>query len=122
MPMSKLHAWTILKSASLGQEEGKAAVAALVGDEATEYQAHVGDLELDIANAITEISNESAELLKNSEVAQRLEFTPANEYTAHDYRQLVTIFEGSKFEKLHLSAFFRINNASLLFDAVKPAA
>lgn len=122
MAMSKLNAWTIFKAVSQGKIEGQQAEKALLGDEAVEYEAHKADLEFELQQAILTINNECAELLKNSPVAQRLETTSAAEYTAADYRDLVSIFEGGKYEKLHLSAFFRINNSDLLFELVKPAA
>ena len=122
MAMSKLNAWTIFKAVSQGKIEGQQAEKALLGEEAVEYEAHKADLEFELGQAIVDITNESAELLKDSPVAQRLETTPAHLYTAADYRDLVSIFEGGKYELLHLSAFFRINNSELLFDLVKPAA
>jgi len=122
MPMSKLHAWTIFKSVTAGQEEGLNAVTALAGDEVTEYQDHVNDINLELAQAVVEVQNEGAALLNDNPVAKYLEHIPAHQYTAGDYRDLVTIFEGSKHEKLHLTAFFRIQNTELLFDLVRPAA
>lgn len=122
MAMSKLNAWTIFKAVSQGKIEGQQAEKALLGEELTEYEAHKADLEFELGQAIVSINNEAAELLGNSPVAQRLETTPAHEYTAADYRDLVSIFEGGKYEKLHLSAFFRVNNSELLFELVKPAA
>lgn len=122
MPMSKLAAWTIFKGVCKGELEALNAVTALVGDEVDEYQAHVDQLQLELAEATVEVQNEGASLLNNHPVSQRLELTPAHEYTAADYRSLVTIFEGSKYEKLHLSAFFRVQNTDLMFDLVKPAA
>ena len=122
MAMSKLNAWTIFKSFTLGELEGGAGVAALVGDEVTEYQAHVEQFNLELAQKIVLIQNEAAAILNDHPVAKRLEFTPAHEYTAADYIDLVSIFAGSTFEKLHLTGFFRIQNTELLFDLVRPAA
>lgn len=122
MPMSKLDAWRIFKSVTKGEVEGQGAVAALVGDEATEYQEHVDQINLELAEAVIEVQNEGASLLNDHPVAKRLETKPAHLYTAADYRELVTVFEGSKHELLHLTAFFRIQNVDLLFDLVKPAA
>jgi hypothetical protein len=122
MAMSKLAAWTIFKAVTKGQEEGLNAVAALVGDEATEYEAHVGDLNFELANAVVEVQNEGAALIQNSPVSTSLEATPAHLWVAQDYRDLVSIFEGSEHETLHLTAFFRVQNVDLMFELVKPAA
>lgn len=122
MPMSKLHAWTIFKSATLQKEEGLNAIAALMDEDAEAYWAHGADLDLELSQAIIEVQNEGADLLNGHSVQHRLESVPAYAYTAADYRDLVTVFEGSLYEKLHLSAFFRINNSELLFDLVKPTA
>lgn len=122
MPVSKLAAWTMYKAASLRQEEGTNAIEALMGDDVTEYQAHAADLDFEMSQIVVEAQNEGALLLNDHPVPKRLEFTPAHSYTAADYRDLVTIFEGSEYEKLHLSAFFRIHNVELLFDLVKPAS
>lgn len=122
MPMSKLHAWTIFKSVTTGQEEGLNAVTALVGDEVDEYQAHVEQINLELAEKVIEVQNEGASLLKDHPVALALEATPSHLWVAQDYRDLVSIFEGSKHELLHLTAFFRVQNTPLLFELVKPAA
>jgi hypothetical protein len=120
--MSKLAAWTIFKGVTKGEIEAFNAAEALTYDEAIEYQAHVEQLNLELAEAIIEVQNEGASLLNDHPVAQRLEITPAHHYTAEDYRELVTVFEGSKHEKLHLTAFFRVQNTELMFELVKPAA
>ena len=122
MPMSKLHAWTIFKGVTKGELEAINAVTALVGDEVDEYQEHVDQLNLDLAEKVIEVQNEGAALINDSPITNRLNMIPAHQYTAADYRDLVTVFEGSKHEKLHLTAFFRIQNTELLFDLVKPAA
>lgn len=123
MAITALKAWTIFKAASLGQEEGNNAINALTmsGDTA-EYEAHVADFDLALTQAVVKVQNEGAALLNGSPVIQaELGAKPPHEWIADDYRDLVGIFEGSEFEKLHLSAFFRIQNVELLFDLIKPA-
>lgn len=123
MPMSKLHAWTIFKSVTQGQEQGLNAVAALVGNEVTEYQEHVEQLNAEMAVHGIAAQNECAALFEaNKEVAEHLELTPAHQWVAADYRSLANVLEGSVYEKLHFTAFFRVQNSELLFDLVKPAA
>ena len=122
MPMSPLRAWTIFSSAQQGQEQGINAIAALMLTEWVEYQTHAEQFDLDLAEKVLEVQNEGAALLTNSPVALMLETKPAHRYTAADYKELVGIFEGSKYELLHLSAFFRIQNTDLLLELVKPSA
>lgn len=122
MAMSELQAWTIFKASILGQEEGEAAVNALLGDEAAEYEAHTAKFQASLAEKVIEIQNECVALTVGNPVVQYLELIPAYDLTANDYRKLVGLFEGSKYEKLHLTAFLRIQNQTLLLDLVKPAA
>lgn len=123
MAITALKAWTIFKASSLGQEEGTNAINRLMMDgDTAEYEAHVADFDLALTQTVIKVQNEGAALLNGHPIQDRLATLPAHDYTAADYRDLVTVFEGSEYEKLHLSAFFRIQNVELLFDLIKPAA
>jgi hypothetical protein len=112
--MTKETAWVIFRADKLGQPEAKAAIDALTEDEWNSYQSHTEEFDYKLAQIGIEAQNEAHPEM------QIAESKSAYLWVAEDYRKVVTVFEGSKYEKLHLSALFGIANNELLLELVKP--
>lgn len=121
MSITKQSAWPIFKAVALGQPEGEQA---LIRMNATEFEAYSGlkeDFELELAKISIEANNEAATIqADNPELLAELELTPLNRWKAEEYTKAVSMFKGSKYEQLHLSAMFRFSNNELLLDLAAP--
>lgn len=121
MSITKQTAWPIFRSVALGQPEGEQA---LIRMNALEFEAYSGfkdDFELDLAKIGIEAQNEAATINEdNPDLVAELGVVPPNRWTADEYTKAVSMFKGSKFEQLHLSAMFRIPNTELLLELAKP--
>ena len=120
MSITKESAWVIFRADKLGHEEAAPAMDNMSEDEWNSYQSHAEGFEMELAKVSVEAQNEAATLVANNPDLNVAESKSAYQWVAEDYRKVVTVFEGSKFEKLHLSALFRISNAELLLELVKP--
>lgn len=120
MTIGKLEAWTIFRAEKLGHEEAAPALKALVGKDWGEYHLHAQEFEMELAQIGIEAQNEGAAIMEKRPDLKSLELIKPYNWTAVDYTALVGAFEGAKFEKLHLSAMFRVANGELLLDLVKP--
>lgn len=121
MSITKQSAWLIFESEKLGQEQGKQALKKMSKDEHDAYLCWFDDFELAVAQVGIAAQNEAAELQEQHKI--ELEVLQAKRpylWNAEDYRTLVTLFEGSKYEQLHLSAMFRYQNFELLLQLAKP--
>jgi len=118
--ITKESAWVIFRADKLGHEEAAGALDAMTEDEWNAYQSYSEEFDFEIAKVGVEAQNEAAAIIENHAELKYLEAIKPHNWIAMDYRNLVTPFAGSKFEKLHLSAMFRVNNAELLLELVKP--
>jgi hypothetical protein len=122
MTLTKIAAWTMFRDQMLGQIEGQTAIDALNKDDFMVYECYAEEFEMELAKVGIEAQNEAAGLHETCDYAvQTLEAKKPYEWVAEDYRMLVEIYEGSKYEKLHLAHIFRIQNNELLLDLVKPS-
>lgn len=117
--LTKDKAWAIFHAQKLGQPEAATAIDTLTEDEWNSYQSHCEEFEMKLAQIGIEAQNEGAAIWEAAGTGY-LQHKKAWALTAHDYTLLVTPFKGSKFETLHLSALFGVNNAELLLELVKP--
>jgi len=121
MSITKQSAWPIFKAVALGQPEGEQA---LIRMNATEFEAYSGlkeDFELELAKIGVEAQNEAATIWEaHPNTKEVLETITPSRWTADNYWSLVSIFKGSKYEQLHLSALFRFSNNELLLDLAAP--
>lgn len=120
MTINKVLAWTIFRADKLQQPEGKAAVDALSKSDFEAYEIFAEQFDMELAQIGVEAQNEAAAIMEKHPELHALELIRPSNWNAMDYRMLVTPFEGSKFERLHLSAMFRVANAELLLELVKP--
>jgi len=121
MSITKQSAWPIFKAVALGQPEGEQA---LIRMNAIEFEAYSGlkeDFELELAKIGIAAQNECAALWEaHPSTKEVLESMSPTRWTADHYWSLVSIFKGSKYEQLHLSAIFRFENTALLLDLAAP--
>lgn len=120
MSITKQSAWTIFKAVSLGQPEGEQALLRL---SALEFEAYTGlkeDFEMEVAKVGIEAQNEAAALTENQPAIEALEGKRLVDFVAQDYISMVKLFEGSKYERLHLTALFRISNTPLMLELAAP--
>lgn len=121
MSLTKESAWTIFKAKALGQPEGEAALARMTKPEREAYECLTEDFELAVQIVGVEAQNESVTVWNdNQELKAELEAKSPTRWTAEDYIKLVSIFKGTKYEQLHLSALFRFENAALLLELAVP--
>lgn len=118
--MSKLNAWTIFRAEKLGHEEAEDALSNMTEDESEQYAERVKEFEMELAQIGIEAQNEAAALTEGNDDIAYLQNVKPWDWKATDYVTVVEVFKESKFEKLHLSALFRINNSEILLDLVKP--
>jgi hypothetical protein len=122
MTLTKIAAWTMFRAQMLQQIEGANAINSLTKEELEQYEEFAAEFEMELAKVGIEAQNEAAGLHETCDYAvQTLEAKKPYEWVAEDYRMLVEIYEGSKYEKLHLAHIFRIQNNELLLDLVKPS-
>ena len=120
--LTKQIAWTIFKGVSLGQAEAKQAILRLTKPEHEAYECWVEDFEMEVAKIGAEAQNEAASIWEaHPNTKEVLETITPSHWTADNYWSLLSIFKGSKFEQLHLSAMFRVNNAGLLLELTEAA-
>ena len=121
MSLTKQSAWTIFKAVSLGQPEGEQAISRMRKPEFEAYECLREDFEMELAKVGVAAQNEAAALNEaNAELIGTLQAKRPYLWTAADYRSMVSLFEGSKYEQLHLSAAFRLDNRALLLELAKP--
>jgi len=121
MSITKQSAWTIFKGVSLRQAEAKQALDLLTKDEFEAYECLREDFEFEVAKVGVEAQNEAVTIREDNPVLMaELEPLHPSRWTADNYVALVSLFKGSKYELLHLSAMFRVNNAALLLDLAAP--
>lgn len=118
--LTKDKAWVIFRADKLGQIEGKAALDALTKPEFDAYECYAEDFDLEIAKIGVEAQNEAADIVKAYPELEDLNSQKQWAFTAGDYISIVSMFKGSKFETLHLSALFGVPNNELLLELVKP--
>jgi hypothetical protein len=120
MSLTKQSAWTIFEGEKLGKAEATSALNRLTKPEFEAYQCYAEDFDLAVAKIGVEAQNEAAKLWEDRPATRKmLEFIKPYHWTAYHYEELVSVFKGSKFEQLHLSAQFRIANHQLLLDLAK---
>jgi len=121
MTVSADKAWSIFRADKLGQPEAKAAIDTLSPEEVEQYVAHAQGFEMKLAQIGVEAQNEAATVAEdNPEVVAEVNALEPYDWTADHYVKVVSLFKGTKFEKLHLSSAFRIANGELLLAMVKP--
>lgn len=118
--LTKEKAWVIFRADKLQQPEGEAALAHLSKDEFEAYEAFAEEFEMELAQIGVEAQNEAAAIMEANPDLKYFETVKPSNWYAADYRALVLPFAGSKYERLHLSAMFRVQNAELLLELVKP--
>jgi hypothetical protein len=119
--ITKEKAWTIFRAEKLGQPEGQAAIKALQGLEWGDYHLHAQEFEMKLAQIGVEAQNEGVAIWEaHPNTQEALGLIPQHSWTADNYWSLISLFKGSKFETLHLSAMFRVANNELLLELVKP--
>jgi hypothetical protein len=120
MSLTKQSAWTIFEGEKLGTREAAKALNRMTKPEFEAYQCYAAVFELAVAKIGAEAQNEAAKLWeKHPNTREHLEAIKPYHWTADHYWSLVSVFKGSKFEQLHLSAQFRIANHQLLLDLAK---
>lgn len=121
MSVTQAQAWAIFEGEKLGQPESQTAQAQMTDEEMEEYTAFTNEWEMKLAQIGVDAQNEAATIAEDNPtiVAEVTSLEPYN-WTADHYVKTVSLFKGSKFEKLHLSAAFRVPNAPLLLELVKP--
>jgi hypothetical protein len=120
MNLTKEKAWIIFRADKLGYVEAQEAFKIMTKDQFDAYECHAEDFDFEIAKIGVEAQNEAAAIIEAHPELKYLDTLKPYNWNAMDYRNLVTSFAGSKFEKLHLSAMFRIQNNELLLELVKP--
>ena len=119
--ITKESAWTIFKSHALGQPEAEAALVRMTDEEMDAYECWVEDFQLKLAQIGAEAQNEAAAIwAEHPSTKEALYAIGPSRWTADNYWSLVSIFKGSKFEQLHLSAMFHFSNNELLLELAKP--
>lgn len=121
MTVSQADAWAIFRANKLGQPEGEAAQVTMTDDEMEVYLGHAAGFEMKLAQIAVEAQNEAATIAEdNPELVAEVEALEPYDWTADHYVRVVSLFKGTKYEKLHLSHTFRIANGELLLAMVKP--
>jgi hypothetical protein len=120
MSLTKQSAWAIFEGEKLGKAEATSALNRLTKPEFEAYQCYAEDFDLAVAKIGVEAQNEAAKLWEDAPTTRGyLEAIKPYHWGAEEYRILVNVFEGSKYEQLHLAAQFRIANHQLLLDLAK---
>lgn len=120
MSLTKQSAWAIFEGEKLGRAEATTALNRMTKPEFEAYQCYAEDFELAVAKIGAEAQNEAAALWEQHWHTQTtLSGIKPYRWTADDYEALVSVFRGSKYEELHLSAQFRIANHQLILDLAK---
>lgn len=117
--LTKDKAWVIFRADKLQQPEAVAAINAFTKDEFDAYECWAEDFEMELAKIGVEAQNEAAAIMEEHPAAY-LQHKKPWAFTVHDYNLFLAPFKGSKFETLHLSALFGIQNNELLLELVKP--
>lgn len=119
--LTKEKAWVIFRADKLQQIEGKAALDTMTGPEFRAYEAFAEEFDMDLAQIGVEAQNEGVTIWEaHPNTQEALSQIPQHSWTADNYWSLISIFKGSKFETLHLSAMFGVPNNELLLELVKP--
>jgi len=119
--VTQAQAWAIFEGEKLGQPEAEAAQVQMTDEEMEEYTAFASEWEMKLAQIGVEAQNEGVTIWQaHPNTEEALGLIPQHDWTADHYWSLISIFKGSKFEKLHLSAIFRVPNAELLLGMVQP--
>lgn len=122
MTITKPQAWDIFRLEKL---EGPLQIGGpadhLTKQEFEQYESFAEEFDLELAQIGIEAQNEAATIWgDNPKLVAELSALKGYDWTAEHYTKLVSLFKGSKFEKLHLSAQFRVSNNELLLELVKP--
>lgn len=120
MSLTKEKAWIIFRADKLGYVEAQEAFKIMTKDQFDAYECWAEEFDLEIAKVGIEAQNEAATIMEAHPELSYLDTVKPYNWNAMDYRNIVLPFAGSKFEKLHLSAMFRIQNNELLLELVKP--
>lgn len=121
MTITKQSAWAIFKGIALGQPEAKQAVLRLTKPEFEAYECWAEDFQMEVSKVGVEANNEAAAIIEaHPNTKEVLETITPSRWTADNYWALVSIFKGSKYEQLHLSAMFRFSNTELLLELAAP--
>lgn len=118
--ITKEKAWVIFRADKLQEMEGKQAINHLTKEEFDAYESYAEDFDLELAKIGIEAQNEAAAIMAEHPELKYLETIKPYNWDGYDYTKLINAFRFSKFERLHLSAMFRVQNAELLLELVKP--
>jgi hypothetical protein len=118
--LTKEKAWVIFRADKLGHIEAKPALDGMTKAEFDAYECYAEDFELELAKIGIEAQNEAATIMEAHPELKYLETLKPYNWDGYDYTKLIKAFRFSKFERLHLSAMFRVQNAELLLELVKP--
>lgn len=118
--ITKEQAWVIFEAKALGQREGEKALVRMTDEEMAAYEVFAEQFEMAVAQIGVAAQNEAATIqADNPELMVDLQAKSMDRWMAEDYSKAVSMFKGSKFEQLHLSAMFRIQNNELLLELAK---
>ena len=121
MSVTQSQAWAIFQGEKLGQPESQTAQAQMTDEEMEQYTAFANEWEMKLAQIGVEAQNEGVAIWEaHPNTQEALGAIPQHQWTADNYWSLISIFKGSKFETLHLTAMFRVPNAELLLGMVQP--
>lgn len=119
--ITKESAWAIFEGIALGQRESAKALARLTKPEFEAYECWKEDFELALQTVGVEAQNEAVRVWNDNPVLKaKMETVSPTRWMAEDYINVVSVFKGTKYEQLHLSAMFRFENAKLLLELAKP--
>lgn len=121
MSITKQAAWLIFRAEKLGHKEAEAALTNLSKEDFDAYEEFAEGFDMEIAKIGIEAQNEAATIAAdNPELHAEINAIKPYNLTSDHYVKVVSLFKGTKFERLHLSAAFRVQNAELLLELVKP--
>ena len=121
MTVSPGKAWAIFKTGKLDPSVAKDTIEALSKEDQEQYLEHAAGFEMKLAQIAVEAQNEAATIAEdNPELVAEVEAIEPYDLTADHYVRVVSLFKGTKYEKLHLSSAFRIANGELLLGMVQP--
>lgn len=118
--LTKDKAWIIFRADKLGHAEAQGAFKAMTKAQFDAYECYAEEFDFEIAKVGVEAQNEAAGIMKANPYLDYLNAKTACLWTAKDYISVVEVFDGSKYETLHLSGMFRVQNNELLLELVKP--
>lgn len=122
MSITKEQAWGIFRAEKLeGPQQSGGPADHLNKEDFEAYENFAEEFEMKLAQIAVEAQNEAATIAEdNPTIVAEVEALEPYDWTADHYVRVVSLFKGSKFEKVHLSAAFRVPNGPLLLELVKP--